>query len=286
MKRVQAEGSAMDEDRQQNLAASDPAAIDVAQVEDEVRARAENILAARRRRELLASGAELIATDASAVASVANITPEIITAELAPPPLSPWRFGLRALLTFMGIASLQCALMSYVGILAGILVGIAGCMVLFAWLLCVAILLPRSKRAWLESLDVIGLRIIALMTMLVLGSIFAGGGMLVFQLVGERQRIELCYDKVGFRGDVITVSDRDSITQVLVVRKVKPASPALESGLRENEMIVLQEPVDKFYERMSQSPGQAFDLDVATGSSSVALETIPHRTITIEVPGE
>lgn len=272
----------MNEDGQQNLAASDPAAIDVAQVEDEVRARAENILAARRRRELLASGAELIATDASA----ANLAPEIITAELAPPPLSPWRFGLRALLTFMGIASLQCALMSYVGILAGILVGIAGCMVLFAWLLCVAILLPRSKRAWLESLDVIGLRIIALMTMLVLGSIFAGGGMLVFQLVGERQRIELCYDKVGFRGDVITVSDRDSITQVLVVRKVKPASPALEAGLRENEMIVLQEPVDKFYERMSQSPGQAFDLDVATGSSSVALETIPHRTITIEVPGE
>lgn len=260
---------------------------DLADYEQQVRDRVENVLAARRQRALLedASAHDAVADAKASATAIDAVNPnEPITAELVQPPASPWRFGLGALMAMMAIVSVQCALMSYFGILSGIIAGLCVCLATFSVLLLGAMVLPASKRHLLDQFDTIGLRVLAAMVILVIGTMFSGGAVMIFDLYTTRQTREVVYDTVGFRAKKTAMFDSQHMVDVLIVQDIKPASPALAAGLKKGELVVLQEPVDEFYKRLAESEGKQVDLTVATGSSFTGLNTLPQRTVTIVIP--
>jgi hypothetical protein len=63
-----------------------------------------------------------------------RVAREPVTGEIvaAPTAVSPLRFGLRTLFTVMAVCSVQSAVMSYLGVLAGMAVGAVACFVAFS----------------------------------------------------------------------------------------------------------------------------------------------------------
>src|SRR5688572_33489968 len=83
-----------------------------------------------------------------------TMVPEPITAEIVPPLPSPWRFGLKALLGLMAVCSVQFAAMSYLGVLAGLAIGVLVCFVAFTAIIVIGPLLSGERARALPQLEI------------------------------------------------------------------------------------------------------------------------------------
>jgi hypothetical protein len=220
----------------------------------------------------------------TADSQVADTLDEPILATVVPPPPSPWQFGLKALMGLMVVCSVQFALMSYVGVMAGLGVAIALCGTALAVILLMAVVFVPSRTPLMERLDFIGIRLVVAITILLVGTILAGGGTAVFYAVTEIRTAVNLESDLGLATRRIEVWDSKGTHHALKVMVVVPGSQADRAGLKIGEVIVVQGTVSDFYQRMQESRGNQYSFNVAGPPVGGSIENLPKRQVTVMVP--
>lgn len=216
--------------------------------------------------------------------SAVPVHDEPILATIVPPAPSPWQFGLKTLLGLMAVCSVQFALMSYLTVFGGLLAAIGLCFLALAVLLAWAVLFVRSRSSLMDRLDFIGIRLVIAITVLLIGTILAGGGTAVAYTVGTIWTAMELEKDLGIRTLRSEVSDADRSYRALTILMVYPGSNAQKAGIRSGEVIVIDGTIDEFYKRLEANRGASWTLQVAAPPVGGSIEKNPPRSVTIQVP--
>ena len=209
---------------------------------------------------------------------------EPIVAEVVPPPPSPWRFGLKALLGLMVVCSVQFAAMNYLGVLGGLASGMGACFAVFATVVLAAMVLSGSRKRWLAQLDAIVVRLMVALVVLFLGTIMAGGGTAAWQVYGHISRERSVEQNLGMSLKQVQVIRDNHVISALQITAIEDGGPAHKAGLQQDEIIVTDTTIDELFKLLDTSRGKDVDVNVATGALNMAVERCPQRSVTLEVP--
>lgn len=209
---------------------------------------------------------------------------EPVVATVVPPSPSPWQFGLKALLGLMAVCCVQFALMRYLTVLGGLGVGLGICLAAMAIMMLVAVCLIGRRSPLMERLDFYGIRLVMAISILFLGTLFAGGGTAAWYVVTEMQLALLLETDLGLRTRSIQVYDSKSSRNALLIMTVTSGGIADRAGLRKGEVIYFDESQSDFYQRLAENRGKPVDVNVAIGATSGSLDSCPKRAVTITLP--
>jgi hypothetical protein len=210
--------------------------------------------------------------------------PQPVVATVVPLAPSPWQFGLKALLGLMAVCCVQFALMRYLTVVGGFALGLALCVAALAVMMFVAVCLAGRRSPLLAKLDYVGIRLVLAITILFLGTLFAGGGTTAWYVAGEMQLAILLETDLGIRTRSIQVYDSKSSHNALLIMTVTSGGVGDLAGLRRGEVIYFDETQSGFYRRLAESRGQPTDINVAIGATSGSLDNCPKRAVTITLP--
>ena len=209
---------------------------------------------------------------------------EPVLATVIPPGPSPWQFGLRALLGLMAVCCVQFALMRYLTVAGGFAVGLSVCVSAFAVMMLVAACQIGRRSPLLERLDFYGIRLVMAMSVLFLGTLFAGGGTAAWYVASEMQLAVTLETDLGLRTRSIEVADKKGKYNALYIMTVTSGGIADRAGLRKGEVIYFDETQSSFYHRLADNRGKPVDLNVAVGAASSPLDICPTRAVTMTLP--
>jgi hypothetical protein len=209
---------------------------------------------------------------------------EPITAEIVPPPPSPFSFGLQALFGLTAVCSLQFALMSYLGVLVGLAVGTAICLAGFALVMFFGIAIGGRNGRLTRQLDAIVIRLMLAIVVLCIGTMFAGGGVLGYQYFTETRAAFDMDRQLGLLTRRVDVVHNNQVVQALSVITVLPGRVADRSGLKAGDVILLSGTVQEHYEMLAKNRGQSVDLHLADGALITPVENCPQRQVSVPIP--
>jgi hypothetical protein len=213
------------------------------------------------------------------------VTTEPILAELVvpPPAVSPLRFGLRTLMAIMAVCSVQFALMSYLGVFAGFLVGVAVCCAAFTlvFLAGLCVFVP-GHRQHLPLLDRFVVWLMLAMIVLMFGSMLAGGGMAIVAGLNHVRSEAWLRAQVGLSVRQTLVSTGTEAKPALEVLAIFPGSPADASAIRTGEYIMNFDTSAELKRILQRNRGQPVDLDIS--GSTLPGMVGPPRTVPLLVP--
>jgi hypothetical protein len=211
--------------------------------------------------------------------------PEPVVATIIPPAPSPWQFDLRAMLGLIAVCCLQFAVMNYVGVFWGFFIGMGFCVIAFAAMMLAAVFLIGSRSPLMEKLDFYGIRLVLAITVLFLGTLFAGGGTAAWYVATEMQLAVTLETELGLRTRSIQVYDNKGVLyNALMIMTVSSGGVADRAGLRTGEVIYFDETQSDFYRRLDENRGQTVDVNVAIGAASASLDSCPKRSVTLAIP--
>ncbi|MGI8978200.1 MAG: hypothetical protein ACR2FY_03140 [Pirellulaceae bacterium] len=209
---------------------------------------------------------------------------EPVLATVISPGPSPWQFGLRALLGLMAVCCVQFALMSYLTVAGGFAVSLGVCVVAFVVMMAVATSLIGRRSPLLEKLDFYAIRLVLVMSVLFLGTLFAGGGTAAWYVASEMQLALKLETDLGLRSRSIQVYDSKGRRNALYIMTVSSGGIADRAGIRKGEVIYFDETQSAFYHRLADNRGKPVDINVAIGAASSSLDSCPKRAVTITLP--
>lgn len=215
---------------------------------------------------------------------------QFVPAELIPDRPSPYAFGIKALLAATAVAGVQFALMSYLGPFFGLMAGIGLCALAMIGLMIAAVALGlRPGNTLLDSLDRIAIRLVIGMVILFFGTIFAGGGQLIYMAIASARFQWKVQSDLGFTYQTRQLYDYPTgePQSVLEVTSVTRGGPFDVAGVRQGDLVLLDGTPDDFLKDMDQQRGQAVDVTVANYAASSGRSSIDEtteRTMTIQVP--
>lgn len=207
-----------------------------------------------------------------------------VVATVVPPAASPWQFGLKALLGLMAVCSVQFALMRYLTVVGGLVFGLGLCLAALGVMMVTAVCLVGRRSPLMERLDYYGIRLVMAISVLFLGTLFAGGGTAAWYVASEMQLAILLETDLGIRTRSITVYDNKSSHNALLIMTVSSGGVGDLAGLRKGEVIYFDETQSDFYHRLAESRGKPTDINVAIGATSGSLDSCPKRAVTITLP--
>ena len=210
--------------------------------------------------------------------------PEPVTAEVVPPPPSPWRFGLKALLGLMAVCSVQFAAMNYLGVLAGFAAGVAVCFAAFTAIIVAGPFLTGERARFLPQLDVVIVRLMLAIVILLVGSILAGGGTAAWHVLARIQTERLVEQKLGLSVKPVMIDHNQRSETGLLIDGITSGGVAHQAGLQRNDVILIEGTVAEYFETLYANRGKEFDINVATGALTKSVESCPQRTVTVVVP--
>ena len=212
------------------------------------------------------------------------VTPDPVTAEVVPPPPSPWRFGLKALLGLMAVCSVQFAAMSYLGVLAGFAAGVVVCFAFFTAIILVGPFLTGDRARLLPQLDVIIVRLMLAIVILIFGSIMAGGGTAAWHVLARIQTERLVEQKLGLSLKPVMIDHNQRSETGLLIDGITNGEIAHQAGLQTNDVILIEVTVAEYLQTLYANRGKEVNLNVATGAVSKSVESCPQRVVTIVMP--
>jgi hypothetical protein len=214
--------------------------------------------------------------------------PEFVTAEAIPDPPSPFAFGLKALLALTAIAGVQFALMSYLGVMAGMIVGIGVCALAMTGLMIATVVMGlKPGSSLMEQLDRVAIRLVFGIIILFFGSIIAGGGQVLYaSLEGLRFSWKM-QERLGFTYEEQTMFNGQAVVTVLAVKKVEPGGAMGLAGVQVGDVIVLDQTPHEFLQTLDEQRGKNVDINIAPGAATSvgqSLENVSQRAVTLQVP--
>ena len=220
----------------------------------------------------------------------AQTTDDLVDAELVPDPPNPFSFGMKALLGLVAISAVQLALMSDLGPLVGLLVGIGLCVVAMSVLMISSVILGlRPGEQLLEKLDRIAIRLVVGIVVLFFGTIVAGGGQLIYLAMEDARFHWRMQSDLGITYATKTVYNfpGDGTHQVLELTSVTADGPFDKAGLQKGDLILLDETSNNFLQKLDGLRGQSIDIPVANykaSSGKTEVDDTTKRTVTVQLP--
>ena len=189
------------------------------------------------------------------------------------------------MLGLIAVCCLQFAVMNYVGVFGGFIIGMSVCIFAFAAMMLVAVFLIGKRSPLMEKLDFYGIRLVMAITVLFLGTLFAGGGTAAWYVASEMQLAVTLETELGLRTRSIQVyNNKGDVYNALMIMTVSSGGIADRAGLRTGETIYFDETQSEFYHRLDESRGQSVDINVAIGAASASLDKCVIRPVTLVVP--
>jgi hypothetical protein len=213
--------------------------------------------------------------------------PEPVTAEVVArrPAMSPLRFGLRTLMAITAVCSVQFALMSYLGVFAGLILGGLICLAGFTLVLFAGLaLFDPVHAAHLRRLDRLVLWLMLALVALGVGTILAGGGALILAVIEEVRTETWLRSRVGLSVKETWVVSANEARQALEIAAVFPGSAADEAGLRSGDYIVNFDSTSDFQRIVSRNRGKSVDLEISTDLSGLPGTIKKPRIVPLAVP--
>lgn len=207
-----------------------------------------------------------------------------VTAQIVPPPPSPFTFGLRALMGLMAVCSVQFALMSYLGVLVGLIVGTLVCLFAFALVLFTGLVVGSRNDKLFEQLDAISIRLVLSIVVLCIGTMFAGGGVMAYQYFVETRSALNMDRQLGMLTLRVDVVNNGQVSQALHIKTIFPGGIADQSGLKTDDVILPGGTLVEHYQMLEKNRGQQVDLSVAFGAADAPVEDCKQRTVALIVP--
>jgi len=208
---------------------------------------------------------------------------EPIVAEVVPPP-RPLQFGLKTLLLLMGVCSLQFAVMSYAGVLPGIVLGLLLACAAFAGVFLLGVLPGVFAPQHVRRLDRVIVWLMVMILTLFFGTLLAGGGVAVWTTAMRMQNEAWLERSIGAGLTREMLVEKNEPKWVLRISSVRTGSPADQAGLRRDEVLVLDTTVDQFYKSLQANRGSDVELNVAICGSAQPLDNTVRRTAVLSVP--
>lgn len=199
-------------------------------------------------------------------------------------PPSPWRFGLKALLGLMAVCSVQFAAMSYLGVLAGLAIGVLVCFVAFTAIIVIGPLLSGERARALPQLDVIIVRLMLGIVILAFGSIMAGGGTAAWYVYARIQTEALIEQKLGFSVRPVMIDHNKQSVTGLLIDGITGGGVAHQAGLQTNDVILIDVAPAEYFQTLFDNRGKEVNINVATGAVTKSVESCPQRTVSVVVP--
>lgn len=197
----------------------------------------------------------------------------------------PFRFGLRALMLLMALCGVQFALMSYLGILPGLLVGLGTCFVVLLGLVFSAMIFWRGTGTpFLHRLDKLAIRLVVAIVLLGIGSFIAGGGLAIFELVGHWRTANRLHGELGITAHSQDIVHQNKVRHALLVTDVSLGGAFDVAGGQPGDVILCDDGVPRFYEMIEENRGREVSLTVAAGADLKPLENCTSRRIDLLVP--
>jgi len=217
----------------------------------------------------------------------AHSSEPVVAEVIAPPPgASPLRFGLRTLMAITAVASVQFALMSYLGVFVGLLAGGAVCLVGFACVLLAGMAMHHSARAsQVRLLDRVVVWLMLAFVAIVIGTMLAGGGTIVVQAIEQGRDEAWLRTQVGLSVQPTYVSTGTDSQMALEIVAVFPNSPADAAGVKRGDYLVNFESTSDLLQDLERSRGKTLDLEIGADVNNLPGILQPTtRTIPLAVP--
>lgn len=207
----------------------------------------------------------------------------------------PFRFGVRAMIVLTAICAVQFALMKYVGMLAGLLVGmsVAGCL-LIGLLFAAVVLRRRNNSRIMDQLDQLAIRVVIGIVLLACGSVLVGGGLGAYYLIAEMHQSTIWERQLGFSyTEDVRYRDKGGPTHVLRVKTVTPGGVLDSAGVQADDVIVIDGGTTRdFFQFLEYCRGSTITVTVAKGAGvgaasgvvSRSLDSYPQQQLQIPVP--
>jgi hypothetical protein len=214
-------------------------------------------------------------------------TDEFVEAELLPDAPSPFAFGMRAMFGLTAIAAVQFALMAYLGMLAGLLIGVLVCCIGIGGVMFYSIVTGlKAGSARMEQLDRVAIRLVFGVLLLYFGTMIAGGGQILYTVIESNRFAWRMQNDLGFTYKQQMMWDGSSSKNVLVVTKIVPGGPFDQAGVLQDDVILTDSMPHDFLKTFDENRGQTVDVNVATlaAQSTGSLENAPTRVVTVAVP--
>jgi hypothetical protein len=208
---------------------------------------------------------------------------EVPADEVIQPP-SPWRFGLKALLGLMAVCSVQFAAMSYLGVLAGLAIGVLVCFAAFTAIIVVGPFLTGERARAVPQLDVVIVRLMLGIVILVFGSIMAGGGTAAWYVYARIQTERLIEQKFGFSIRPVSIDHNERSVTGLLIDGITNGGVAHQAGLQTNDVILFEGTTAEYLQTLFDNRGKEVNINVATGALTKSVESCPQRSVSVVVP--
>ncbi len=212
---------------------------------------------------------------------------DFVEAELLPDTPSPFAFGMRAMFGLTAIAAVQFALMAYLGMLAGLLVGVLVCCLAIGGVILYSIVTGlKAGSARMEQLDRVAIRLVFGVLLLFFGTMIAGGGQILYTVIEENRFTWRMQNELGFTYTQQMMWDGSQSKNVLVVTKITPGGPFDQAGVLQDDVLLTDGTPHDFLQTFDENRGQTVDVNVATlaAQSTGSLENAPMRVVTVAVP--
>jgi hypothetical protein len=212
---------------------------------------------------------------------------DFVEAELLPDVRSPFAFGMRAMFGLTAIAAVQFALMAYLGMLAGLLIGVVVCCVAIGGVMIFSIVSGvKPDTSLMERLDRVAIRLVFGVILLFFGTMIAGGGQILYTVIENYRFTARMQDELGFTYKQQTMWDGSQVKNVLVVTKITPGGPFDQAGVLRDDVILTDNTPHEFLQAFDENRGQTVDVNVATlaAQSNGTLANAPTRVVTVAVP--
>ena len=185
----------------------------------------------------------------------------------------------------MACCGVQFALMSYIGTMWGLIVGIFLCLGVFSVVLVVGIAIATGNPSKsVNRLDNLAIQLTLAIVILFISVIFAGGGMAIYQVVIQtRLKSQLQHD-LGVSFDTTYVRKEQGFEPALEVNSVTPGGLAEQAGFQTGDVIVSDSQPREYLRILDENRGSEINVTLAAVSGNQPVDKAPQRQVTVMIP--
>lgn len=212
-------------------------------------------------------------------------------------PVAGYRFRLRDMLGFITLCGIQFALISWIGALPGVLVGLGIALIIFSatflWQFASAIREVAAYRdghstqpPLFRSVEQRKLVLLAFATYFMAGAaLLTGGGVIINQFLSDWMIRREMARKCGFQYLVLQApTTKSGMVEVLDILYVEPDSPFDKAGIRKGDVIYASSASKFFRETLHANRGKPVTLDVRKWTQNTTIDQAKSTQRTVQIP--